>query len=222
MAKSEARLAYLRSTLELDPANQAGRILELRRAHRNSRPESGAPRTPDHVHAQRVQRTRESAERLLIAAGRAFWDEDFDADDALSPLGSEDFPDLARLHQRLRRVAGHRDQVLAAGELNGVDPNFFEALCLILVAPEAERVEHRRLTLSAMGARRLRLLGQRSAKALHRHAPEVYALEKPWLDDVRHAKRYLREAGPVGGTLGCFGAYLIFRLARFLYTWLVD
>lgn len=220
MAKPEARLAYLRSALELDPASQAGRILELRRAHRSA--SSGAPQAPGHVHAQRVQRTRESAERLLVAAGHAFWDEDFDPSEALAPLGSEDFPDLARLHGRLRRVAEHRDQVLAAQELEGMDPDFFEALCLILVAPEAERVEHRRLTLAAMGARRLRLLGQRSAKVLHRRAPEVYALEKLWLDDVRHAKRYLREAGPVGGTLGCFGAYLIFRLLRFLYTWLVD
>lgn len=177
---SSNRLRYLTDVLAYDPATHADQILQLRRNYHGLT--ANAPTPADAVtEVVRTQRSQTLADVERLREN--FWTMTTEElTTALAQIDATPFPDLQRVVERLTLLARHRPAMARLPGLKGFNEPLFSALKRILVSPgrvaEGIRLRHQREMEEELewGAT------QRMIRVLQREVPEIYALEKLWLE----------------------------------------
>jgi|GEM_PF-6455411 len=176
----ENRLNYLLDVLGCDPAQDAPRILELRRNYlgRVARQPTVVDTASGVIRSQRAQ-TLEVVEHLR----ENFWTMTTEElSTAFANIDARPFPDLQRVVERLTLLARHRPAMARLPGLKGFNEPLFSALKRIRVSPgrvaEGIRLRHQRDMEEELewGAT------QRMIRVLQREVPEIYDLERLWLE----------------------------------------
>ena len=194
---------YLIRSLDVDLVEEPAKWFELRRAYREPAAESSAP-TQD----------RELLEAELARIAGEFYDLSDDELDARLDMDLAAFPDLERYRARLRRVADVRDSIYGAWEDSELSTVFVSTFADIVIARRSEAVHLKQAELRNLNRASHRKNVIQTAKRLRTEYPELYALEEPWLEEVRNAKkrvkdstRNVRQAG-----LTLFAIFMIIRV----------
>jgi len=214
MAEPAGRRAYLLASVGLDPAEHAGRILELRRSHRSggalASRESARP-------TRRAAPDRGPVEAELERIAEAlFEDAPAALAERLATLALDDFPDLARRRARLDAVLAARADIDAASASPKTDPRFFEAVLRILAAPQREAAEIKRRTLSGMRSGLHRKKARATLLAWRKGQPRLFALEAEWFGKVLQAKSILKSHKKPAAVGFFFIAYFLIKLILML------
>lgn len=192
---------YLGRCLELDLVEEPATLFELRRQYREP-PAAAAP-----------VEDREVLEASLARTAEEFYELSDDELQRRLDLELAAYPDLERYRARLRRVADVLDSVERALEDPSLSTRFSCALRDALIARRSEAVGIKQELLKALSAVGVRKQAIRSVKHLRAEYPEVYALEEPWFDEIRAAKRRVKDSSPVRKAgLGFFGVYVIIKI----------
>ena len=212
---AEDQVVYLRRLVDGGAELDFEELLELRRERRvqtGALPDPGVEQAQVELDPEDAANERAAIEAQLAELRGAFWERaPEELHEQLSKLYWSAYPDLEQARWRLLRLANLADQVHAAGAEEGMDRRFFEALCSILAASEAERAHRKRLALAAVKKRALRRPALRSAKILRASYPDVYELEAEWFRHLQGHRQLLKVQRPwlIRGPMAIARAYFV-------------
>jgi len=219
----EPTLAYLAEVLALDPAEQSGRIVELR-ARRVTGAGGSAPRTDPARASVSARSDARDAARAVIESGRdGFWSQDAEELDArLAALALDEFPDLARARARLLQVNDLRGEADALTQNPDADRTLTAILRRVLVAPgpEAARLRDQAARDSALTHRASR--ARAFTRLLRREYPGLADLESDWLARLVRARKDKKDSAAIKGGIGCLGIYLVVSLGTRLIKLIIE
>lgn len=171
MAEAQSARAYLLECCALDAAEDAERILALRRARR-----SGLG------HKEDTSLDRRSLEAEFEAIRRDFYSVELDElTKQLSELNPGPFLDLERYLRRLQRVAAAREALTHAEADKAVDSAFLESFRGILILPIEERRPFRAKVERHFRGPDSRRSARQSVARLRKVHPAVFELDPEWL-----------------------------------------
>lgn len=175
---------YARRLLQMNPLEQPSEILALRREF--LKPES-------HSIEQSVSFVdrKEQTIKNIDALRKGMWSLDSQTlRKQLDSIDLSELPDLAVSLSRLKAVSDCRDSFQKLQDHPACFPQFYEQFCTLVSASPQRIVKQRAeyLNASRKGATDPRYRKPkeyyRIAKVIRREMPELYALEKPWLEQI--------------------------------------
>lgn len=214
---------YLNSVLPLNPLSQSDRIVTARSKFLGIDPQQSADEFSD----ENLRDRREELADKLDEIRREFWSSDLQyVQSNLSKLRCGDFPDLEAAAIRLQRLAANRHHFGALAEEGLADPKFFKSFRIIMVAPPRIADSQRDKEIESIRSDKRLKRVKKMVKQIRREMPDVYELERDWLDAVAA----MRPRGNRGGNvfesnvegLGCAFWIVLFVLARVIIRMLVS
>lgn len=180
-------IEYARRLLQMNPLDQPVEILALRRDFLNPETDSAAPLSESISFDDR----REQTIKNIDALRKGLWTQDRQALRAqIDKIDISELPDLAVSLSRLKAVSEHLESFQKLEEHPACFPQFYEQFCTLVSASPQRVVKQRSefLNASRKGATDPRYRSPkeyyRIAKVIRGEMPELYALEKPWLEQI--------------------------------------
>ena len=213
---------YLSRALQLNPAEQADELVELRNSFLVIQPAVKKTQAVDSL----MERRGKVAGKLA-AIRKTFWKEDLDTlRKKLARLQVAEFPDLKQGARRLRIAADERHLFGQLVEKKGFNAHFFKAFRAILVSAPRESANVRDEVYALIrGPKRLATF-KKMVKLIRRELPNCYALEEDWLVSIERIKKVkIKGNSDDGGSVaffeggsgsGCLVWFLVFVLLRIL------
>lgn len=199
---------YLREQLARDPGDDAGHVIETRRAF-----VGGTARRPA---TEDASEAREAAERALSTVRDAIWTRpEAETIRAIGDVDLDEFPDLARQAERCARAAAVRDDFDRLAAEKNVDAAMIALLRTFVLARPADRPalmeEGDRLLGHVAHAKN----GARVVRLVRKRYPEIRALAPEWFSRLRTRRKDRKLAKRVSGNafwilLGVLGLIRLF------------
>lgn len=177
-------VAYLQGQLARNPWHESEEIVAKRA--KALRLERRNPQAEAMEHGRRREQVRETLARVRAAA---FTGDAQTLAAEVQALPVTDFPDLAAAAARLQVILSSRAKLPTLVHAPDFDADFLAILKQVLVSPARETAVVKEKALVAFNRRTLRKRGQRMIGLVRRELPELYALERDWLDSLSSLKR---------------------------------
>ncbi len=172
--------AYLASALQMDPMNESHQIVALRSQvfglHEEGNVSTAELDEENH---------RAAALEKLQAIRGNLWTEPLESLTAqLDELNTQEFPELREPVHRIRLVLRNREKILNLDVPDRFAEDFMRHLKDLLAASPRDSAVLREQLLVAFRNRKNRKQGKPFVERLRRELPEVYTLEKTFLEDL--------------------------------------
>ncbi len=196
------KIDYARRLLQMNPLEQPRDILALRRDFLKPESELGNSINESVSFDDRKEQTIKNIDALR----KGLWTLDSQTlRKQIEAIDISELPDLAVSLSRLKAIADHRESFQKLQDHAACFPQFYEQFCSLVSASPQRIVKLRAeyLDASRKGSIDPRYRSPREyyriAKVIRREMPELYELEKPWLEQIitrRNSKNIfgLREA----------------------------
>ncbi|MDF1746089.1 MAG: hypothetical protein P1V19_20485 [Gimesia sp.] len=181
------KIDYARRLLQMNPLEQPRDILALRRDFLKPESELGNSINESVSFDDRKEQTIKNIDSLR----KGLWTLDSQTlRKQIEAIDISGLPDLAVSLSRLKAIAGHRESFQKLQDHPACFPQFYEQFCSLVSASPQRIVKLRAeyLDASRKGDMDPRYRNPREyfriAKVIRREMPELYELEKPWLEQI--------------------------------------
>ncbi|WP_298865654.1 hypothetical protein [uncultured Gimesia sp.] len=178
---------YLFRMLQMNPLDQPEEILDLRRGF--LKPETDSSTLLKE--AISFDDRREQTIKNIDALRKILWTLDSQTlNKQIETINIFDFPDLVVSLSRLKAVSEHLESFHKLQDHPACFPQFYEQFCTLVTASPQRVVKQREEILNSLRKGttdpRYRSLNEyyRIAKVIRAEMPELYALEKSWLEQI--------------------------------------
>lgn len=179
------RTAYLYRLLQLNPLDKADEIIALRSGYL----QLGRPCVAEEVLEDREAK-RSEAQDAINAVRSRFWSFGLTRlHSHLAAIDVREFPDLQYALQRLQVVADCRERIPLLTEHPDFDRRVFSVFKRVLVLSPREAAHAKEDALRSLQSSERRRAVYRMVKLIERELPELYELERDWLDSLKRRKR---------------------------------
>jgi hypothetical protein len=192
MTQTESK-EYAQAMLRLNPHNSAQQIMEWRARYLGLDNQATTKAGAD----AQLPRRRQTAAAALAAIRSDFWISPLtQIQSRLDALKLEGMPDLAVSATRLAQVAEARPEFERLCAERKTNKQFIDALRQIVVLPPAAAGQRKDQQEHELSRWRKRRSAKHTVRFIARNYPQVYRLEREWLDQFASARR---SASPAKG-----------------------
>jgi hypothetical protein len=184
---------YAQAMLRLNPYNSAQQIVEQRARYLGLENQASTKPGAD----AGLPRRRQIAEAALAEIRSDFWISPLpQIQSRLAALKLEGMPDLAASATRMARVAEVRPEFERLYAERKINKQFVDALRQILVLRPAAAGQRKDQQEDELCRWRERRSAKNTVRFIARNYPQIYQLEREWLDHIASASRFARPVKP--------------------------